>query len=98
MIITKHELTHIYLRAKTSFIQCITNEENRFLRDEVEVPLESLILKEDYIIVKYQELNISKYHIEAKLNIVTDGGGVLGRYHYYENEQGEQFDDVLVFD
>lgn len=88
----------LYLKAKLSFNKCILNPDNDYLKDEIDVQMDEIILVEDFIRVQFFKYDVDKFVIEVKLVLISKDSRVIGRYFYYEDEKKIPLDDSLVFD
>lgn len=86
----------LYDKAKKKFDECINDEDNKFLKDEINIPLIEIIIIEKNIKIVFSELDFEQYLFEVSL-ILFDGHKEIGKYLYIENERGETIDDSLVF-
>lgn len=94
----KEELIMLYDNAYVAFKSCIANENNQFLKDELSVSIDSIIVKRHFISIQFNEIDIDNYTIETRLTLNTDTGEELGYYSTIVNSNFEQIDDYLVFD
>ncbi len=85
-----------YNKAKESFADCIQNKDNAFLRDEVNIPLEDIVVTEKDIKIVFQKRVFDEYIIEVRLLLLEDSRSI-GEYVYTENDKREWIDDSLVF-
>ncbi len=88
----------LYSITKEAFQECISLEDNDFLKNEVNFPLDSIVTKEDFISIKFWEYSTKEFIIEIKLILLDQKGEKIGRYHYLIDEKNEVVDDILVFD
>ena len=86
----------LYDTAKAKFRQCISDEENQFLKGEVGIPLENILIIESEIKIVFSQRITEHFLIEISL-LLFDGNKKIGKYLYIENEKGEAVDDALVF-
>lgn len=86
----------LYERARNSYTQCISSEENAFLQDEAQVPLEAIALRDMTVRIVFPQYDASAYTVEAELGLYTNGH-YMGRYTYSETHAGEPIEDSLVF-
>jgi len=91
-------LEDLYLKAKLSFKECISNPDNSYLQDEIDVQIDEIILMEEFIRVQFFKHDITKFIIEVKLQLISQDSRLIGRYFYYEDEKRTPLDDSLVFD
>lgn len=91
------ELKQMYSKAKVAFQKCIKDPENEFLKSEIDIPLNSITTKEEYINIKYEKNDSYRYIIKIKIQLMSPENKVIGNYTYYENEDGVSVDDSLVF-
>jgi hypothetical protein len=94
---SREELLLLYERAQSAFRCCIENEENAFLREEINVSLESIEIKNHFIQIKFDGDDPYSSAIEIRLALTTQAGQDLGYYSFIMNESFEQIDDILVF-
>lgn len=88
----------MYSKAREYFINCMTNEENSFLFEEINyISLESILIQEVFVRVTFLNKDTNQYTIETKINLISPENKELGWYSYLENENGETIDDFLVF-
>lgn len=89
---------NLYLKAKFSFNECILNPENDYLKNEINIQMDEIILVEDFIRVQFFKDEMDEFIIEVKLLLTSRNDHLLGRYFYYEDEKGTPLNDSLVFD
>ncbi len=97
MILNKEELKQMYSKARVAFQKCINDPENDFLKSEIDIPLSSIIIKEESVAIKYEENEVDRCLIEIKIQLVSPSNEVIGNYIYCENEDGVSVDDSLIF-
>lgn len=86
----------LYNKAKQKFEECINDDDNKFLKDEVSLSVHEIeVIKKDIKIV-FSQMDFEQYLFEVSL-ILFDGQKEIGKYLYIENEKGEAVDDSLVF-
>jgi len=97
VIIARNEdLTLLYNRAKKKYHECINYQENKFLQNEIGVPLRSIQLVETDVKIVFSQESADTYLLEICLTLYTDNKSI-GKYVYTENEMGKGVDDSLVF-
>jgi len=89
---------NLYSKARLAFNKCILNPDNVFLKDEINIPINDIILMEDFVCVKFRKYEINTFVIEVKLQLISPDNRLIGKYFYYENEKGAPVDDSLIFD
>ncbi len=94
--ITSVESDLYFSKARTKYFECINSEDNEFLNNEVKYPLELIQLQNLTIKFIFSELDLNKYVVEVNLNLIDNLGGVIGKYMYQENNEGESVDDSLI--
>ncbi len=94
----KKDLELIYSRTKASFEKCVRDEENKFLENEIEIPITSIVTKEEFVKIQYLEYQIDNFVIEAKIQLLSQSNKIIGSYTYYEDESGVGIDDNLMFE
>ncbi|MNJ91617.1 hypothetical protein D3C87_92700 [compost metagenome] len=87
----------LYLKAKLSFDKCISNPDNNYLKDEIDVQIDEIILMEDFIRVQFFQRKLDKFVIEVKLQLISKDNRLIGSYFYYEDEKNTPLDDSLIF-
>ncbi|RYD97757.1 MAG: hypothetical protein EOP54_09900 [Sphingobacteriales bacterium] len=93
----KMVIENLFQRSVKSFYKCIESEENSFLKNELDVPLNS-------ILPTYESINITlpfkncfeQFRVEVKLKLLNSDGNLIGTYSYFENEEEIAIDDFLV--
>ncbi|MGD1841863.1 MAG: hypothetical protein ACFB0B_13360 [Thermonemataceae bacterium] len=88
------DLEGSFLRAKAAFQRCINDEENAFLKDEIDFPIHKIISKEEFIKVIFSE---DEYIVETKLKLLNPKEIEIGFYMYIESQEGTPIDDSLIF-
>ncbi|MDR6560935.1 MULTISPECIES: hypothetical protein [unclassified Arcicella] len=79
--VNEQYLALLYHNAKQSYKECISNEDNGFLKGEVSVHLESILLIENNIKIVFHK-NISyNYLLEVSLKLYADDKEI-GKYIY----------------
>lgn len=86
----------LYNRAKYKLEECIKDEENEFLIDELNLALQEIVIVEKDIKIVFYQRDFEQYLFEVNL-VLLDGQKEIGRYLYFENEKHEAIDDSLVF-
>jgi hypothetical protein len=94
--ITEQDLALLYEKARKSFLQCISNPDNAYLQDEVNIPLEQIVAQGATVKAVFLEQSNHLYAMEVCL-VLHAKEDVIGRYDYSENEAGEPIEDGLVF-
>jgi len=86
----------LYNKARQNFVECINDNDNQFLKDEVSISLDEIIIIEEDIKIVFSKRDFEQYLFEVSL-ILSDGQNEIGKYLYIENEKEEVIDDSLVF-
>lgn len=89
-------LSLLYDKAKDSFKKCIRHEDNEFLKDEVNIPLEDIVMIEKDVKIVFDKRCFDQYSLETTL-LLSDGNEEIGKYIYIENDKKEFIDDFLIF-
>lgn len=89
---------NLYQKARNSFKDCIADVNNSFLREEIDFQIEEIRLVDDYISFKFFKAETNHFLIEVKLRLFSPGNIMIGKYFYYEDENGMSVDDSLIFD
>ena len=97
-MIQADSLKNLYLKAKLAFNKCMLNPDNGYLKDEINTPINDIILMEDFVCVKFLKYEIDTFVIKVKLQLISPDNRLIGKYFYYENETGDPVDDSLIFD
>ncbi|MEN5195518.1 MULTISPECIES: hypothetical protein [Sphingobacterium] len=92
---TELHLSLLYHKAKESFEQCIQNDANQFLKDELSMPFDDIVLIEKDIKIVFSKRVFEEYNIEVCL-LLYAGNNEVGRYLYIENDKNQAIDDSLV--
>ena len=87
-----------YLKAKTSFQECITNPDNEYLNEQIEIPVSSIITKNESVKMQFYGSDKNHFLVETLLLLFTPSDKKIGYYCYHENENEEAVDDYLVFE
>src|SRR5688572_23069643 len=88
----------MYSKAKAAFEKCITTDGNRFLNEEIDIPVSEIITKNELIRIKFFGNNKNHYIVEARLLLFSQSDEKIGYYCYHEDENEEVVDDYLVFE
>ncbi|SES29537.1 hypothetical protein [Pedobacter rhizosphaerae] len=91
-------IDNLYQKARNSFKDCIADVNNRFLREEIDFQIDETRLVDDYISFKFFKAESNRFLIEVKLQLFSPGNIMIGKYFYYEDENGLSVDDSLIFD
>lgn len=94
--INKLYLHLLYKKAKEGFNRCINYKENKFLQNEINVPIESVFLKETSVRIVFLNDITNEYILEICLTLHA-ADKIIGKYTYHEDEKGYPVDDSLVF-
>ena len=97
MNMNKDIIESLYQKAITSFHDCMKDEENAFLRDEINLPVSSIIPRGEFVKIQFFQSETSKFIIEVKIQLLFRDV-LIGYYCYFEDEAGLPIDDKLVFD
>ncbi len=95
--LNKKDLEQKYMKAKKAFMKCAVDEENEFLQSEINIPINSIVLREGSITIRYEQEIADNYVIEIRIQLISPTDDVIGSYTCYENESGAMIDDSLVF-
>ena len=90
------DLPMLYERAINSYRACIYNKDNLYLNEEVNIPLEEIIVGGKSIKIVYNSTNFSDPIFEVCL-LLFDESLEIGKYTYLESVKKEAVDDFLVF-
>lgn len=82
--------------ARDGYEKCIQDEENEFLKCELNRSLSEIKISDKEIRILFSERNIEVYNIEVILQLL-DGNNVIGKYTYVLNNENHGIDDSLVF-
>jgi hypothetical protein len=89
---------NLYLKAKKSFNACILNPDNDYLKDEINIPINEIILVEEFIRIQFFKYDIEKFVVEVKLKLISHDDHIIGSYLYWEDEKNTPLDDSLIFE
>lgn len=95
--ISKQEAALLYAKAKEEYNNCISNEDNAFLEEEVSVPLNTIELKEASIKIVFSLEDTERYLLEITITLWDRSNQLLGEYQYTQDDEGNGVDDSLVF-
>ena len=95
--IKKTELKLLYDKAIRNYHDCLIKVDNAFLRDELSIPLESIILKFSNIKIVFSQTDIENYVFETTISLWDYNDKYIGKYVYIEDGNGNEVDDKLVF-
>jgi|GEM_PF-6059501 len=98
MKIETDSLKNLYSKARLAFNKCILNPDNDYLKDEINIQINDIILMDDFVRVKFFKHEIDTFVIEVKLQLISPDKRLIGKYFYYEDETGAPVDDSLIFD
>ena len=87
-----------YSKAKAAFEECIANEDNKFLNEEIEMSVSKLITKNESVKITFFGSDNNQYLVETLLLLFKPNDEKIGYYCYLENESEEVVDDFLVFE
>ena len=91
-------LESLYLKAKTTFKECMSCEGNEYLNEEISIPYNEIVLKNDSVTIQFLETDLNHYIIETKLMIFSQNNQEIGWYSLQEDENGKIVDDYLLFE
>lgn len=94
--IVESDLNLLYIKARNSYEKCIHNEGNAFLKDEVNIPLNEVIIIEKCIKIVFFEKAFNEHLFEVNL-LLYEKDKEIGKYLYMVNERGDEVDDSLIF-
>lgn len=57
----------LYNKAKQKFEECINDEDNKFLKDEVSISLHEIVIIEKEIKIAFSQRDFEKYFFEVSL-------------------------------
>jgi hypothetical protein len=92
----EQKLSLLYGKAIKEFKICINDEENNFLKDEVNIPLENIKIIEKDVRIVFTKRVSEQYLFEVSL-LLFEGDEEIGKYVYVESEKGEEINDSLAF-
>lgn len=92
------DFANLYAKAEAGFKECIENNENDFLEDEIDIPEEEIETKENYIQIQFFGRDNEHFIVEANLSLYSPDGEEIGWYCLHEDENGEAVDDYLVYE
>ncbi|GAA3930326.1 hypothetical protein GO495_07435 [Chitinophaga oryziterrae] len=95
--ISKQELALLYTKAKEKYNNCINNEDNAFLEEEVPVPFNTIELKEFDIKIVFSQEDTETYVLEIAIGLWDRSNQFIGKYVFIEDDRGNAVDDSLVF-
>lgn len=87
-----------YERAKESLAECLAHGDDKFLANELPVPIDQIRGCPDSVRLTFYGVHTNDYLLETKLLLVSDAGVGLGYYCVHENINGEVIDDYLVLE
>lgn len=87
-----------YSKAKASFEGCITNPENEYLNEEIEIPFSEIVTKEESVRITFSGSDKGRYIVETLLLLFTPNNEKIGYYRLHEDESEKVVDDYLVFE
>lgn len=87
-----------YSKAKTAFEEFITNPDNAYLNEEIDIPVSEIITKNESVKIQFSGSDKNHYIVETRLLLFTSNDEKIGYYCYHENENEEVVDDYLVFE
>jgi hypothetical protein len=94
--ISKEELDGLYRKAEESCYRCLNNKDNKFLEEEMQMPVASVGLKYSSVKVEFLGKDINSYTLEITLSLWGNTARSIGKYWYIENDKGAVVDDGLV--
>lgn len=86
----------LYNKAKEGFDECIRNKDNEFLKDELSIPLDDIVVAEKDIKIVFSKRAFEECIVEVCL-VLFEGSKEIGKYTYITNDKKEMVDDSLVF-
>ena len=95
--LNKEDLELMYSKAKTAFEKCVGDDENKFLANEIDIPINSILTENEFVRIQYFKSETDSYIVETKIQLLSKANEIIGSYIYYENEDGIPVDDSLVF-
>lgn len=87
----------LFVRGRTSFHQCIFNPDNDQLKNELDIGLDEIVLKEDFISFRFDSFEVDLYVVIVSFRLYSPDGHYVGKYEYHQNGQNVFIDDKLVF-
>ena len=87
-----------YSKAKAAFEYCVTDKDNEFLNEEINISISEIITKNESVKIQFSGSDKSHYIVETLLLLFTPNDKKFGYYCYHENENEEVVDDYLVFE
>lgn len=91
------ELQTYYELANEAFRKCVLDQNNSFLKTEINEPLESIVTKEEFVIVKYTGVQNDPV-IEICIALFGASKAKIGSYSYFVDSDNQPIDDSLIFD
>lgn len=90
------DLHLLYNRARNSCEKCIHDEDNNFLKNEINLPINEIIVIEKCIKIVFFEKAFNEHLFEVNL-LLFEKDKEIGKYLYVVNERGDEVDDSLIF-
>jgi len=90
------DLSSLYNKSRESFDECIRNNDNEFLKDELSMSLDDIVIAEKDIKIVFSKRAFEEYIIQVCL-VLFEGSKEIGKYTYITNDKKEGVDDNLVF-
>ena len=87
-----------YSKAKAGFDGCITNPNNEYLNEQIEIPVSKIITKNESVKIQFSGNDRNHYIVETLLLLFTPNDEKIGYYCYHEDENEEYQDEYLVFE
>ncbi len=94
--VNEQDLALLYHKAEQKYKASIRDKENEFLKEEIDIPLESIQAIAKDIKFTFTQESAHEYLVEVTL-ILHAGDKEIGKYISIETETGEMIDDFLIF-
>ncbi len=92
------DLKYYFLKCKIEYHNCLGKIENEFFKEELTVPIESLILKEESISILFDSESYDDYIVDVTISLFSEKlNKQIGYYRLIENLNREYLDEFLVF-
>lgn len=95
--INKQMLDCLYRKAEIKFQECINNEENAFLEEEISMSLKSIEVERAGVKIAFYQDFTENCLFEVRLLLHGDVAKKIGEYIYIEDVNGGSMEDNLVF-
>lgn len=88
---------YYFLKCKAAFQECINSKGNDYLKEELVVPVDEIVIQNEYINLSFKQENKEFFVIDVRIGLFNkEIDKKIGYYNYQEDMNGDYLDEFLV--